>query len=142
MKEPIRTCWWPRNSPPRPYRDAARASKDSADEFDLVAAMAARLAFAPAVHNAQMNIQVHGGIGFTWEPDAHLFLAVPSCSTGCWAHPADAEDVTEHAARGTREVSLDLPVAAEAIRARYGSRQSRSARWRAPNNARRWWSRG
>ena len=38
------------------------------------AAMAAQLAFGPAVHSAQMNIQVHGGIGFTWEHDAHLFL--------------------------------------------------------------------
>ena len=54
--------------------DAARAATDSADEFDLVAAMAAQLTFGPAVHNAQMNIQVHGGIGFTWEHDAHLFL--------------------------------------------------------------------
>ena len=54
--------------------DAARAVGDSLDEFDLVAAMAAHLAFGPAVHNAQMNIQVHGGIGFTWEHDAHLFL--------------------------------------------------------------------
>ena len=54
--------------------DAARASVDGEDEFSFIAAMAATLAFEPFVHNAQMNIQVHGGIGFTWEHDAHLYL--------------------------------------------------------------------
>ncbi len=98
--------------------DAARASAHAADEFGLVAAMAAQLAFAPAVHNAQMNIQVHGGIGFTWEHDAHLFLRRALVLNAILGSPADAEDVTEHAATGaTREVSLDLPPAAEAVRA-------------------------
>jgi len=98
--------------------DAARASEHPADEFDLVAAMAAQLAFAPAVHNAQMNIQVHGGIGFTWEHDAHLFLRRALVLNALLGSPADAEEVTEHAATGTtREVSLDLPPEAEAVRA-------------------------
>ncbi len=98
--------------------DAARASADSVDEFDLVAAMAAQLAFGPAVHSAQMNIQVHGGIGFTWEHDAHLYLRRALVLDGLLGSPDDAEDVTAQAARGTiREVSLDLPPEAEAIRA-------------------------
>ncbi len=98
--------------------DAARASADSVDEFDLVAAMAAQLAFGPAVHSAQMNIQVHGGIGFTWEHDAHLYLRRALVLNGLLGSPDDAEDVTARAARGAiREVSLDLPPEAEAIRA-------------------------
>ena len=98
--------------------DAARASADSVDEFDLVAAMAAQLAFGPAVHSAQMNIQVHGGIGFTWEHDAHLYLRRALVLNGLLGSPDDAGDVTTQAARGTiREVSLDLPPEAEAIRA-------------------------
>ncbi len=98
--------------------DAARASADSAEEFDLVAAMAAQLTFEPAVHNAQMNIQVHGGIGFTWEHDAHLFLRRALVLNALVGAPGDAEDVTALAGRGTtREVSLDLPPEAEAIRA-------------------------
>ena len=36
--------------------------------------MAAALALAAADECAQLNIQVHGGIGFTWEHDAHLYL--------------------------------------------------------------------
>ena len=98
--------------------DAARASEHAADEFDLVAAMAAQLAFAPAVHNAQMNIQVHGGIGFTWEHDAHLYLRRALVLNAILGSPADAEGVTERVAAGTtREVSLDLPPEAEAVRA-------------------------
>ncbi len=97
--------------------DAARASGAPGDEFELVAAMAAHLAFAPAVHNTQMNIQVHGGIGFTWEHDAHLFLRRALVLNAVLGSPDDAEDVTAQSARGTaREVSLDLPPEAEAIR--------------------------
>jgi alkylation response protein AidB-like acyl-CoA dehydrogenase len=97
--------------------DAARASADSPDEFDLAAAMAAHLAFGPAVHSAQMNIQVHGGIGFTWEHDPHLFLRRALVLNAVLGSPDDAEDVTAQAARGiTRDASLDLPPEAEAIR--------------------------
>jgi len=97
--------------------DAARAAGDTLDEFDLTAAMAAHLAFAPAVHNAQMNIQVHGGIGFTWEHDAHLFLRRALALNALLGSPADAEDVTSGAERGTtRDVTLDLPPEAEEIR--------------------------
>ena len=123
--------------------DAGAGVGGAADEFDLVAAMAAQLAFAPAVHNAQMNIQVHGGIGFTWEHDAHLFLRRALVLNALLGSPADAEDVTEHAATGTtREVSLDLPPEAEAVRARCGSRRSASRRCGAPSSAGHWWSRG
>ena len=98
--------------------DAARAAGDGQDQFDLVSAMAAHLAFGPAVQNAQMNIQVHGGIGFTWEHDAHLFLRRALVLDAVLGSPADAEDVTVQAARGTsRDVSLDLPPESEAIRA-------------------------
>ena len=58
--------------------DAARAADESAEEgqsqFELIAAAAATLAFGAYVRNAELNIQVHGGIGFTWEHDAHLHL--------------------------------------------------------------------
>jgi hypothetical protein len=100
--------------------DAARASLalDGGDEFSFIAAMAATLAFEPFVHNAQMNIQVHGGIGFTWEHDAHLYLRRALVLNAVLGTPSDAEDVTTLAARGTtREVTLDLPPEAEGLRA-------------------------
>jgi alkylation response protein AidB-like acyl-CoA dehydrogenase len=98
--------------------DAARAEHDDADEFAFTAAMAATLAFEPYVHNAQMNIQVHGGIGFTWEHDAHFYLRRALVLNAVLGTPRDAEDVTGLAQRGvTREVTLDLPPEAETIRA-------------------------
>lgn len=52
--------------------DAARA--DDLDSAWFAAAVAASHAIRTLVFNAQMNIQLHGGVGFTWEHDAHLYL--------------------------------------------------------------------
>src|SRR5579859_6376546 len=54
--------------------DAARAADQAPDQLALAAAAAAGLAFDAAVDNAKDCIQVLGGIGFTWEHDAHLYL--------------------------------------------------------------------
>jgi 3-oxochol-4-en-24-oyl-CoA dehydrogenase len=52
--------------------DAARA--DDLDDAWFGAAVAATHAARTQIFNAETNIQLHGGIGFTWEHDAHLFL--------------------------------------------------------------------
>ncbi|MGI5498732.1 acyl-CoA dehydrogenase family protein [Lentzea sp. CA-135723] len=52
--------------------DAARSVGE--DEHPLAAAVAAAVAFDAAVRNAKDCIQVLGGIGFTWEHDAHRYL--------------------------------------------------------------------
>jgi alkylation response protein AidB-like acyl-CoA dehydrogenase len=54
--------------------DAARAADEAPDEHPLAAAAAAAVALDAAVDNAKDCIQVLGGIGFTWEHDAHLYL--------------------------------------------------------------------
>ncbi|HEX9552087.1 MAG TPA: acyl-CoA dehydrogenase [Streptosporangiaceae bacterium] len=54
--------------------DAACAADQGADELSLAAAGAAAVALDAAVDNAKDCIQVLGGIGFTWEHDAHLYL--------------------------------------------------------------------
>ena len=54
--------------------DAARAFDEAPDEAPLAAAVAASIALDAAVENAKDCIQVLGGIGFTWEHDAHLYL--------------------------------------------------------------------
>jgi alkylation response protein AidB-like acyl-CoA dehydrogenase len=54
--------------------DAARAADDAPAELPLIAAAAAAYALDAAVGNAKDCIQVLGGIGFTWEHDAHLYL--------------------------------------------------------------------
>jgi alkylation response protein AidB-like acyl-CoA dehydrogenase len=43
-------------------------------ELGIAAAVAGVTCSQAYVRAAQENIQVHGGIGFTWEHDAHLFL--------------------------------------------------------------------
>ena len=99
--------------------DAARAAGGDPDQFELAAAVAATLAVPAFADDAQLNIQVHGGIGFTWEHDAHLYLRrATACAAAVDATRA-AEDVTE-AARGgvVRDVAVDLPPEADAIRHR------------------------
>ncbi|MGX9789166.1 acyl-CoA dehydrogenase [Mycobacterium sp. MMS18-G62] len=52
--------------------DAARA--DDLDSAWFAAAVAASHAVRTQIFNAQNNIQLHGGIAYTWEHDAHLYL--------------------------------------------------------------------
>jgi len=55
--------------------DAARAAADTDErQFSIAAAVAAAIAIAAAKANAKDCIQVLGGIGITWEHDAHLYL--------------------------------------------------------------------
>ena len=54
--------------------DAACAADQGPGELKLAAAAAAAVALDAAVDNAKDCIQVLGGIGFTWDHDAHLYL--------------------------------------------------------------------
>jgi 3-oxochol-4-en-24-oyl-CoA dehydrogenase len=55
--------------------DAARAAAEpDADQFSIAAALAASTCIAAAKANVKDCIQVLGGIGCTWEHDAHLYL--------------------------------------------------------------------
>lgn len=54
--------------------DAAQAASDNEDQSALAAAVAVVTALPAAMRVAQKCIQVHGGIGYTWEHDAHLYL--------------------------------------------------------------------
>jgi 3-oxochol-4-en-24-oyl-CoA dehydrogenase len=54
--------------------DAARAAPDVHNGAGLAIAAAAALAFDAAFLNGKDCVQTLGGIGFTWEHDAHLYL--------------------------------------------------------------------
>jgi 3-oxochol-4-en-24-oyl-CoA dehydrogenase len=96
--------------------DAARAA--AGDQFSYAAAIAATLAVPAAVQNAQLNIQVHGGIGFTWEHDAHLYLRRAAAISAFIDAEAAAIEVTGLVRRGVRRTAaIDLPPEAEQIRA-------------------------
>ena len=54
-------------------RDAARAADERPAEFPAAAAAARVLTSAPYFEAASATVRLHGGIGFTWEHDAHLY---------------------------------------------------------------------
>ncbi|WP_327148696.1 acyl-CoA dehydrogenase [Nocardia sp. NBC_01329] len=54
--------------------DAAAAVDSGGSELPIAAAIAATISLDAAVETAKDCIQVLGGIGFTWEHDAHLYL--------------------------------------------------------------------
>jgi alkylation response protein AidB-like acyl-CoA dehydrogenase len=52
---------------------AVRAAAESAPDLPVVAPLAKATAQDAFTHIAGESIQLHGGIGFTWEHDAHLY---------------------------------------------------------------------
>jgi alkylation response protein AidB-like acyl-CoA dehydrogenase len=52
----------------------AWAVAESSDEVPVVASLAKAYASETFAHAAGESIQIHGGIGFTWEHDAHLYF--------------------------------------------------------------------
>jgi alkylation response protein AidB-like acyl-CoA dehydrogenase len=97
--------------------DAARAVAEGGDQRSYTAAMAAVLALEAADLCANLNIQVHGGIGFTWEHDAHLYLRRATALEALVDSEAAAIDVAGAVRRGTQRVrTIDLPPEAEPMR--------------------------
>ncbi|MCW2877055.1 MAG: Acyl-CoA dehydrogenase-like protein [Sphaerisporangium sp.] len=95
--------------------DATRAT---GDELAYAAAIAGVMAPDAAVRCAKDAIQIFGGIGYTFEHDAHLYyrraltLRALLGSSSEWA-----ESVASYALSGvSREMEIDLPEDAEALR--------------------------
>ena len=98
--------------------DAARAAAAGGEQLTYTAAIAATLALAAADENANLSTQVHGGIGFTWEHDAHLYLRRAIAIEAIIDAEAAAEQVTDSVRNGVKRArAIDLPEEAEPIRA-------------------------
>jgi alkylation response protein AidB-like acyl-CoA dehydrogenase len=97
--------------------DAARVAGPG-PESDLSAAVAAAVALSAYQFTARMNIQVHGGIGFTWEHDAHLYLRRAAALAALAGPPERAEtDIYDLTAAGVRRAfAVELPPEAEQYR--------------------------
>src|SRR5580692_10928158 len=101
--------------------DAGRAGIGGGDQFSYTAAIAAVLAVPAAVGNANLNIQVHGGIGFTWEHDAHLYLRRAAAVAAVLDTELAAVEVAGLVRRGVRRAAaIELPPEAEPVRAAIG----------------------
>ncbi|MFG2623899.1 acyl-CoA dehydrogenase [Streptomyces sp. NPDC048473] len=104
--------------------DAVRAADEEVDPDvrSMAAALAASDALDAAYGCAKDCIQILGGIGFTWEHDAHLYLRralVARQLLGAGdAHRLRAVRLAEGGAR--RELTLELPAEAAAHRAEAG----------------------
>ena len=97
--------------------DAARAADAGGDQFSYTAAMAATLALPAADLCANLNIQVHGGIGFTWEHDAHIYLRRAIALVAIVDPESAAIAATDLNRRRRRaRPTVELPPEAEAIR--------------------------
>ncbi len=103
--------------------DAARAideltngKADSAYEF--AAAVAATLAPVAAQHCAQDCIQVHGGIGFTWEHDTNVYYRRAIVLASSFGRAADyPQQVIDVATTtGMRPIDIDLDPDTEKLR--------------------------
>ncbi|MGV9802076.1 acyl-CoA dehydrogenase, partial [Mycobacterium sp. NPDC003449] len=96
--------------------DAARA--DDLDGAWFAAAVAASHAIRAQIFNVHNNIQLHGGIAFTWEHDAHLYLRRARTLAAVLGDGADPLlDVVEGQRSGQAHgASFTLPPEAEEYR--------------------------
>ncbi len=97
--------------------DAARRAGPTA-QLELAAAIAALESLGGYLSCAKSNIQVHGGIGYTWEHDAHLHLRRAG-ALAAFVGPFDAlaEDVAVLSASVTGgQEGIELPAGAEKYR--------------------------
>ncbi|MEV7038488.1 acyl-CoA dehydrogenase family protein [Amycolatopsis sp. NPDC051061] len=69
-------------------RSAAYHAASAGDELPVAARVAGAYCSAAYTHAAKENIQIHGGIGYTWEHDAHLHLRRAKSSEQLFGAPA------------------------------------------------------
>jgi len=96
---------------------AARADLDD-EQAELAAAIACSLALPAFAFCASQNVQVHGGIGYTWEHPAHLFVRRAIALEALFGPVSAArEDVVRLVGRGVcTRVTIELPAEADGFR--------------------------
>lgn len=97
--------------------DAARAITDH-HQGPVAVDVASCVSFDAFVRNAELNLQIHGGIGFTWEHDCHLFLRRAQMLRNTIGAVDDALDSLYSATSdGTRrDLTIELPPEADEFR--------------------------
>jgi len=79
---------------------ASWVAQDHQEELAEAAAVALCVSTDSYLHASQENLQIHGGIGFTWEADPQLFFKRAKSNESLLGHP------TFHRERLTRELGL------------------------------------
>ena len=103
------------SEPTEPTDDAATTTRH------LSARIAGAIALQGAAHNAKQCVQILGGIGFTWEHDAHLYLKRAMANlqlvSGGDVGALELDVATRAIAGARRNLVADLPEEAESLRA-------------------------
>ncbi|MFF7730528.1 acyl-CoA dehydrogenase family protein [Streptomyces sp. NPDC008001] len=73
--------------------DSAESAKSAEAAEAAEIATAKLLADSAAVRNARDCLQVHGGLGFTWESDVHLHLKRAWLRAGQWQSAEESEEL-------------------------------------------------
>ncbi|WP_319435912.1 acyl-CoA dehydrogenase [Mycobacterium sp. RTGN5] len=107
--------------------DAARALDEAAEKawdneqtaYEFAAAVAASLAPAAAQHCTQDCIQVHGGIGFTWEHDTNVYYRRTLGLVAAFGRSNEYQQKVFDTATSTgmRAINIDLDPETEQLRA-------------------------
>lgn len=99
--------------------DAARALDEGSPDVEFAAAVAATLAPTAAQRCTQDCIQVHGGIGYTWEHDTNIYYRRALMLAACFGrHTTYPQRVVDTATTtGMRPVDIDLDPDTEKLRA-------------------------
>jgi alkylation response protein AidB-like acyl-CoA dehydrogenase len=79
---------------------ASWVAQDHHEQLAEAAAVALSVSTDAYLHASQENLQIHGGIGFTWDADPHLFFKRAKSNESLLGHPSF------HRARLTRELGL------------------------------------
>jgi alkylation response protein AidB-like acyl-CoA dehydrogenase len=98
--------------------DEIRETGSESTAFEFAAAVAATLAPAAAQRCTQDCIQVHGGIGFTWEHDCNVYYRRAVVLAACFGRAADyPQRVVDIAtSTGMRTLSIDLDPETDKLR--------------------------
>src|SRR6185312_5342691 len=98
--------------------DEYRESGSEESAFEFAAAVAATLAPAAAQRCTQDCIQVHGGIGFTWEHDTNVYYRRALGIVAAFGRAADYPQLVVDTATssGLRRVDIDLDPETEKLR--------------------------
>jgi alkylation response protein AidB-like acyl-CoA dehydrogenase len=72
---------------------AAFAAAQQSEEFPLVASLAKSYCSDAYVKTASDNLQIHGGIGYTWELDCHLYIRRAKSSAYLLGSPSEHREL-------------------------------------------------
>jgi alkylation response protein AidB-like acyl-CoA dehydrogenase len=109
--------------------DAAQALDHGHGHVELPAAVAGSIMLEGATKVAKTCVQIHGGIGFTWEHDAHLYLRRALSQRALFGIGPDmSQHVIDLVKSGVRRtLSGELPEEAEVLRAEFHALAQKAA---------------